>query len=98
MKSPYDVIKRPIVSEKSIDGIALKKYTFEVDKHSNKTEIRQAVEAIFDVKVEKVNTLRTMGKIKRQGKFEGRRPEVKKAIVTLKRDSKGIEFFDSMAQ
>ncbi|MPN56290.1 50S ribosomal protein L23 [bioreactor metagenome] len=65
-------------------------------KTANKTEIRQAVEAVFDVKVAKVNTIRTMGRIKRQGATSGRTPEVKKAIVTLMADSKGIEFFDSM--
>mgnify|MGYP004655057799 CR=1 FL=1 len=96
MKSMHDVLLRPVLSEKSTDGIADKVYTFEVAKTANKTEIRQAVEAIFNVKVEKVNTIRTMGKIKRQGRYEGRTAEVKKAIVTLRADSKGIEFFDSM--
>jgi large subunit ribosomal protein L23 len=69
-----------------------------VDVRANKCEIKDAVEKIFGVKVKSVNTLRTDGKIKRQGRFEGRTPEVKKAIVTLKKDSKGIEFFDSMVQ
>lgn len=96
MKTAHDVIIRPVLSEKSMDGIEDKTYTFEVAKSANKTEIRQAVEAVFDVKVEKVNTIRTMGKIKRQGRTSGRTPEVKKAIVTLKAGSKGIEFFDSM--
>ena len=96
MKSMHDVLIRPVLSEKSTDGIADKVYTFEVAKNANKTEIRQAVEAIFNVKVEKVNTVRTMGKMKRQGRYEGRTAEVKKAIVTLRADSKGIEFFDSM--
>lgn len=96
MKTAHDVIIRPVLSEKSMDGIGDKVYTFEVAKSANKTEIRQAVEAVFDVKVEKVNTIRTMGKIKRQGRTSGRTPEVKKAIVTLKAGSKGIEFFDSM--
>ena len=96
MKSMHDVLLRPVLSEKSTDGIADKVYTFEVAKTAYKTEIRQAVEAIFNVKVEKVNTIRTMGKIKRQGRYEGRTAEVKKAIVTLRADSKGIEFFDSM--
>ncbi len=96
MKTAHDVIIRPVLSEKSMDGIEDKVYTFEVAKSANKTEIRQAVEAVFDVKVEKVNTIRTMGKIKRQGRTSGRTPEVKKAIVTLKAGSKGIEFFDSM--
>lgn len=98
MKAPHDVIIRPVLSEKSMDGISGKTYTFEVAKTSNKTEIRQAVEAIFDVKVESVHTIRTMGKMKRQGRTMGRTPEIKKAVVKLKADSKGIEFFDSMAQ
>lgn len=96
MKSMHDVLLRPVLSEKSMDGIIDKVYTFEVAKTANKTEIRQAVEAIFGVKVEKVNTVRTIGKMKRQGRYEGRTAEVKKAIVTLRADSKGIEFFDSM--
>ncbi len=96
MKTAHDVIIRPVLSEKSMDGIEDKVYTFEVAKTANKTEIRQAVEEVFDVKVAKVNTLRTLGKIKRQGRTSGRTPEVKKAIVTLKAGSKGIEFFDSM--
>ena len=96
MKFAHDVIVRPIISEKSMDGIADKVYTFEVAIGANKTEIRQAVESVFGVKVDKVNTARTMGKMKRQGRYIGRTPEVKKAIVTLKADSKGIEFFDSM--
>ncbi|MBQ5928374.1 MAG: 50S ribosomal protein L23, partial [Oscillibacter sp.] len=73
----------------------------EVDVHATKTEIKQAVEAVFaedGVKVEKVNTLRTMGKIKRQGRTAGRTPEVKKAYVTLKKDSKPIKFFEGMAE
>lgn len=97
MKTAYDVILRPVISEKSMDGIADKQYTFVVAKASNKTEIRQAIETIFGVKVEKVNTITRLGKIKRQGKTEGRRPGSKLAIVSLKAGSKGIEFFDSMA-
>ena len=96
MKFAHDVIVRPIISEKSMDGIADKVYTFEVAIGANKTEIRQAVESVFGVKVDKVNTARTMGKMERQGRYIGRTPEVRKAVVTLKADSKGIEFFDSM--
>lgn len=96
MKSPYDVIIKPVISEKSIDGVPFKQYTFVVDKSANKTEIRQAVEYIFNVDVESVNTVSRLGKIKRQGRTSGRRPSTKRAIVTLKPDSKGIEFFDSM--
>ena len=98
MKSHYDIIKKPVLTEKSYDQMAEKCYTFEVDVHANKTEIRKAIEAVFGVKVDSVNTLRQEGKIKRQGRTQGRRPERKKAIVTLKKDSKGIEFFEGMAE
>ncbi|MDR2657505.1 MAG: 50S ribosomal protein L23 [Oscillospiraceae bacterium] len=98
MKDPHDVILRPVLSEKAYSGLAGKKYVFEVDTRANKIEIRQAVEACFGVKVDSVNTLRTMGKMKRQGKTQGRTPEIKKAYVTLKENSKTIEFFDGMAQ
>ena len=78
--------------------MADKKYTFRVAINANKTEIKNAVEEVFPgVKVESVNTMRTEGKIKRQGRTQGRTPEVKKAIVTLKKDSKGIPFFEGMA-
>ena len=98
MKSPYDIIKKPVLTEKSYDQMAEKCYTFEVDVHANKTEIRKAIEAVFGVKVDSVNTLRQEGKIKRQGRTQGRTPEVKKAYVTLKKDSKPIKFFEGMAQ
>lgn len=96
MKHYQDVIIRPILTEQSSYGIPEKRYTFQVDIHSNKTEIKQAVEALFGVKVAKVNTLRTQGKIKRMGRNSGRTPEVKKAIVTLTDASKAIEFFEGM--
>ena len=98
MKSPYDIIIRPVLTEKSYDGMADKKYAFEVAINANKTEIKQAVETIFDVKVESVNTMRIEGKMKRQGRTQGRRPERKKAYVKLTEDSKTIEFFEGMAQ
>ena len=98
MKSPYDIIIRPVLTEKSYDGMADKKYVFEVAVKANKTEIKSAVETIFGVKVESVNTMRQIGKIKRQGRTQGRRPERKKAYVQLTKDSKGIEFFEGMAQ
>ena len=98
MKSPYDNIIRPVLSEKSYDGMADKKYAFEVAIGANKTEIKKAVETIFGVKVETVNTLRTEGKMKRQGRTQGRRPERKKAYVKLTEGSKTIEFFEGMAQ
>ena len=98
MSKAYDIIKKPVLTEKSYADMAQKKYTFEVAIGANKTEIKGAIEAIFDgVKVESVNTMRTQGKIKRQGRTQGRTPEVKKAIITLKKDSKGIEFFEGMA-
>ncbi len=96
MKSVYDVIVRPIVTEASIAGAADKKYTFAVAKEANKIEIRKAVEEIFGVKVESVNTMNYDGKEKRMGYHVGRKPSWKKAIVTLTEDSKGIEFFESM--
>jgi len=101
MKNAYDIIKRPVLTEKAYEGIEEKKYVFEVDVHANKAEIKQAIETVFaddGVKVEKVNTLRTIGKMKRQGRTEGRTPETKKAYVTLKKDSKPIKFFEGMAQ
>ena len=97
MKSAYDVILRPVLTEKSYDAMAEKKYTFEVAVDANKTEIKQALETIFEgVKVASVNTMRVQGKVKRQGRTQGRRPERKKAIITLKKDSKGIPFFEGM--
>lgn len=96
----YDIIKRPIITEKSMkvetdrQGNEIKKYTFEVPKTVNKLEIKYAVEEVFGVKVAKVNTMNYEGKLKRMGRYEGRRASWKKAIVTLKKDSKTIEFFD----
>lgn len=99
MKSAYDIVIRPVLTEKSYDVMADRKYTFEVAVNANKTEIKQAIEEIFDgVKVDSVNTMRIQGKLKRQGRTMGRRPERKKAIVTLKEGSKGIEFFEGMEQ
>ncbi len=98
MKTAYDLIIRPVLTEKSYASIADKKYVFEVAVNANKTEIKAAVEEIFGVKVESVNTMRVEGKMKRQGRTQGRTPEIKKAYVTLKKDSKGIEFFEGMAQ
>jgi len=97
MRNPHDIIRRPVLTEKGYDGIAEKKYVFEVDINANKIEIRQALEAVFKgIKVKRVNTLRVLGRIKRQGKSQGRTPEVKKAYVTLTDDSKPIEFFEGM--
>ena len=96
MKAPQDIIIKPIVTEKSMGGIGEKKYTFVVDKKANKIEIAKAVEALFKVNVESVNTANYHGKLKRQGNSKGYRPDWKKAVVTLKVGSSGIEFFDSM--
>ena len=94
MKDPRDIIRRPVVTEKSTDLMAEKKYVFEVDPKANKTEIKQAVEQIFGVKVEKVNTMNVRGKVKRFGGYSGRRRNWKKAIVKLTEDSKTIEVFE----
>ena len=91
------VIIKPLLTEKSYAGIKDKKYYFVVAKEANKTQIRIAVEEIFGVKVDKVNTAIVRGKLKRQGKYEGYTPDFKKAAVTLKKDSKSIEFFDSLS-
>ena len=91
-----DIILKPVLTEKGYDGIADKKYTFIVKKTANKTEIKLAVEKLFNVKVESVNTVNCNGKLKRMGRNEGYRPDYKKAIVQLKEDSKGIEFFESL--
>ncbi|MBR3781497.1 MAG: 50S ribosomal protein L23 [Clostridia bacterium] len=91
-----DIILRPIITENSMDGIADRKYTFEVAKDANKIEIAKAVEELFGVKVAKVNTINVDGKLRRYGRFEGFTASKKKAIVTLTEDSKTIEFFDGM--
>lgn len=91
-----DIILRPIITENSMDGIADRKYTFEVAKDANKVEIKAAVEKLFGVKVAKVNTINVDGKLRRYGRYEGFTASKKKAIVTLTEDSKTIEFFDGM--
>lgn len=91
-----DIIIRPIITEKSMSGIAMKKYTFEVAKDANKIEIAKAVEELFGVKVSKVNTLHMRGHLRRQGRSEGYTPSWKKAVVKLTEDSKSIEFFEGM--
>ena len=100
MKYAHDIIRKPIISERSMEvvfdreGNEIKKYTFEVPVNANKVEIKKAVEEVFGVKVAAVNTMRVMGKVKRMGRFEGRRASWKKAIVTLEKGSKTIEFFE----
>ena len=97
MTYAHDIIIRPIISEQSMAQIADRKYTFVVAKSANKIEIKKAVEEIFGVNVEKVTTLNMAGKIKRMGRYEGRRAAWKKAVVKLTEGSKTIEFFDGMA-
>ena len=96
MKTAHDVIIRPIITEASMSRLADKKYTFEVASDANKIEIKKAVEEIFKVDVDKVNTISFKSKNKRVGYHLGKTSEWKKAIVTLKPESKTIEFFDSM--
>ncbi|TCO75013.1 50S ribosomal protein L23 [Marinisporobacter balticus] len=96
MMTAYDIVKKPLISERSMDAMADKKYTFIVDMRANKLEVKKAVEEIFGVKVEKVNTIRMRGKYKRMGKNIGKRPDRKKAIVKLTADSKEIEFFEGL--
>lgn len=96
MKLAQDIILRPVITEESMMGQALKKYTFKVDKKATKPEIKAAVEKLFGVKVQKVNTLNVRGKLRRQGRYEGYTRSWKKAVVTLTEGSKTIEFFESM--
>ena len=91
-----DIIVRPIITEKSMAGIGMKKYTFEVAKNATKVDVARAVEELFGVKVAKVNTMNVRGHFRRQGRSEGYTSAWKKAIVTLTEDSKTIEFFESM--
>lgn len=100
MKFAHDIIRKPIISEHSMEvtldkeGNEIKKYSFEVATDANKIEIKKAVEEVFGVKVAAVNTMNMTGKLKRMGRYEGRRASYKKAIVTLEKGSKTIEFFD----
>ena len=96
MKMVQDIIIKPIITEASMDKLADKMYTFELDKKATKPEIATAVEAMFGVKVERVNTINMKKKPKRLGVHFGYTSEWKKAIVTLTADSKTIEFFDGL--
>ena len=96
MKSPYDIIRKPIITENSMAKIQEKKYTFEVAMNANKIEIKKAVEEIFKVDVKSVNTTKRPAKFKRVGAHSGMTSERKKAIVTLTEKSKTIEFFEGM--
>ena len=99
MKDPHDIIIRPVLTEESYEGFPNKRYVFVVSPTANKTEIKLALESVFKgIKVDKVNTVRTIGKMKRQGRTQGMTPETKKAYVILKKDSKPIKFFEGMAQ
>ncbi|MBR5153110.1 MAG: 50S ribosomal protein L23 [Clostridia bacterium] len=91
----HDIIRRPIITEQSMDQVQERKYTFEVAKGANKIEIKKAIEEIFKVEVEKVTTINYIGKPKRQGVFVGKRADWKKAVVKLKEGSKTIELFES---
>ena len=91
-----DIIVRPIITEKSMAGLGMKKYSFEVAKSATKVDIARAVEELFGVKVSKVNTLNVRGHFRRQGRSEGYTSAWKKAVVTLTEDSKTIEFFEGM--
>ncbi|WP_260288194.1 50S ribosomal protein L23 [Peribacillus aracenensis] len=90
-----DIIKRPVITERSSDIMADKKYTFEVDVRANKTQVKDAVQEIFGVKVEKVNIMNYKGKFKRMGKHAGYTNKRRKAIVKLTADSKEIELFEA---
>lgn len=97
MKTAQDIVIRPVITERSMGGIAIGKYTFEVAKDANKIEIAEAVETLFPgTKVAAVNTMHVRGKMKRMGKNAGMTRSWKKAVVTIKSDSKKIEFFESM--
>lgn len=96
MSSPYDILLRPVITEQSMTQMEQGKYTFVVDRRANKTEIRRAVEQLFNVKVAQVNTINVPGKPKRLGRFEGRRPGYKKAIVTLREGYEISQFFEDL--
>ena len=91
-----EIFIRPIITEKTMTGVQNKKYTFEVAKAATKIDVARAVEELFGVKVDSVNTLHVRGRMRRQGRFEGYTRSWKKAVVTLTADSKTIEFFESM--
>ena len=96
MRTSYDVILKPVISGTSMADAQVKKYTFKVAVDANKTEVKNAIEEIFDVEVKKVNIMNIKGKLKRMGRTAGYTAASKKAIVTLTADSKEIEFFQSL--
>ena len=96
MKTVYDIIVKPIITERSMSAVADKKYVFQVARDAGKIEIKKAIEEIFSVKVKSVNTINVKGKEKRMGVHVGKTAAYKKAIVTLTSDSKAIELFEGM--
>ena len=94
MRTAYDIIIRPIITEQSMEDLDIKKYVFEVAKDANKIEIKKAIEEIFDVKVSGLNTANVRGKLKRQGRYVGYTRKLKKATITLSKDSKDIQIFN----
>ena len=96
MRSAYDVIIKPVITEQSMDVAAEKKYTFKVATDANKTQVKLAIEEIFCVEVKKVNIMNYDGKVKRMGRTQGKTAAYKKAIVTLTDNSKEIEFFQGL--
>ena len=96
MREPYEILVKPLVSEKSMLLMGENKASFAVAKDANKIEIAKAVEELFGVEVEKVNTISVRGKFRRQGRVGGFTASSKKAVITLTEKSKGIEFFEGM--
>jgi large subunit ribosomal protein L23 len=96
MRTAYDIILKPVISEKSMADVQERKYTFKVAVNANKTQVKMAVEEIFGVDVDKVNIMNVNGKVKKMGKNIGKTAASKKAIVTLKEKSKQIEFFQGL--
>ncbi len=97
MKTAYDIIISPVITEQSMEDLDIKKYAFKVAKDANKIEIKKAVEEIFGVTVIKVTTTHVRGKLRRQGRTQGKSADWKKAVVKLSADSKNIELFEGMA-
>ncbi|MBU5487245.1 50S ribosomal protein L23 [Clostridium sp. MSJ-8] len=92
----HDIIRKPVITEKTMAAMAENKYTFIVHVNSNKSQIKRAVEEVFGVKVQSVQTINSIGKTKRMGVHVGKRADYKKAIVTLTEDSNSIEFFEGL--
>ncbi len=94
--TPQEIIIKPLITERSMDGMEQKKYSFKVAKKATKSEVKKAIEKLFDVQVKKVNTMIMPGKTKRVGVHTGRTSDWKKAVVTLTEESKTIEFFEGL--